>query len=162
MVIIRVMFCYQVEATVLFLEFFEWLGVEFYSPSAVSLFLYHWVSYSLCCAFFFTILKNQRFVWVKILLFFLTIIDYVSELYCFIFLQYFFRPQLLVMTGYPRNRPAIVDLACLITKRQSLMLCAHVFQVYKFLNAFLLTHWAFRWRSMARKKPGGRYCLCVL
>ncbi|KAK7115937.1 solute carrier family 12 member 3-like [Littorina saxatilis] len=39
-----------------------------------------------------------------------------------------FRPQILVLTGYPRNRPALVDFAASITKRQSLLLCAQVFQ----------------------------------
>lgn len=39
-----------------------------------------------------------------------------------------FRPQLLVLTGYPKNRPALVDFAYTITKRQSLLVCAHIFQ----------------------------------
>ncbi|KAK7489742.1 hypothetical protein BaRGS_00019137 [Batillaria attramentaria] len=39
-----------------------------------------------------------------------------------------FRPQILVLSGYPRNRPALVDLAASITKRQSLLLCAHIFK----------------------------------
>ncbi|ESO86681.1 hypothetical protein LOTGIDRAFT_166954 [Lottia gigantea] len=38
-----------------------------------------------------------------------------------------FRPQILVLTGYPRNRPALVDFVSTITKKQSLMICGHVF-----------------------------------
>ena len=40
-----------------------------------------------------------------------------------------FRPQILVLTGYPRNRPSLVDFAASITKKQSLLICGHVFQV---------------------------------
>ncbi|XP_025078245.1 solute carrier family 12 member 3-like [Pomacea canaliculata] len=39
-----------------------------------------------------------------------------------------FRPQILALTGCPRNRPALVDLAYSITKRQSLFICAQVLQ----------------------------------
>ncbi|PVD19572.1 hypothetical protein C0Q70_20062 [Pomacea canaliculata] len=38
-----------------------------------------------------------------------------------------FRPQILALTGYPRNRPALVDFTSCITKRQSLLVCGHVF-----------------------------------
>lgn len=40
-----------------------------------------------------------------------------------------FSPQILALTGCPRNRPALVDLAYSITKRQSLFICAQVLQV---------------------------------
>lgn len=40
-----------------------------------------------------------------------------------------FRPQLLVLSGYPKNRPALVDFAYSITKKQSLLMCGHVFTV---------------------------------
>ncbi|XP_076443670.1 solute carrier family 12 member 1-like [Babylonia areolata] len=39
-----------------------------------------------------------------------------------------FRPQILVLTGYPRNRPDLVDFANTIAKRQNLLICAQVFQ----------------------------------
>ncbi|XP_062614460.1 solute carrier family 12 member 3-like [Saccostrea cucullata] len=38
-----------------------------------------------------------------------------------------FRPQILVLSGYPRNRPALVDFAANITKKQSLLITGHVF-----------------------------------
>ncbi|XP_060571588.1 solute carrier family 12 member 3-like [Ruditapes philippinarum] len=39
-----------------------------------------------------------------------------------------YRPQLLVLSGYPRNRANLVDFASSITKKQSLLVCGHVFQ----------------------------------
>ncbi|XP_060571592.1 solute carrier family 12 member 3-like [Ruditapes philippinarum] len=39
-----------------------------------------------------------------------------------------YRPQLLVLSGYPRNRANLVDFASTITKKQSLLVCGHVFQ----------------------------------
>ncbi|KAL4227262.1 hypothetical protein ACF0H5_012708 [Mactra antiquata] len=39
-----------------------------------------------------------------------------------------FRPQILVLSGYPRNRANLVDFASSITKKQSLLVCGHVFQ----------------------------------
>ncbi|XP_053405813.1 solute carrier family 12 member 1-like isoform X2 [Mercenaria mercenaria] len=39
-----------------------------------------------------------------------------------------YRPQILVLTGYPRNRANLVDFAASITKKQSLLICGHVFQ----------------------------------
>ncbi|KAH3837760.1 hypothetical protein DPMN_111161 [Dreissena polymorpha] len=39
-----------------------------------------------------------------------------------------FRPQILVLTGYPRNRPNLLDFAATITKKQSLLISGHVFQ----------------------------------
>ncbi|KAK3097309.1 hypothetical protein FSP39_008537 [Pinctada imbricata] len=38
-----------------------------------------------------------------------------------------FRPQLLVMSGFPRNRPGLIDFAALISKKQSLLISGHVF-----------------------------------
>lgn len=40
-----------------------------------------------------------------------------------------FRPQILVLSGYPRNRPALIDFASSITKKQSLLITGHVFTV---------------------------------
>ncbi|XP_052099973.1 solute carrier family 12 member 3-like [Mytilus californianus] len=38
-----------------------------------------------------------------------------------------FRPQILVMSGFPRNRPALTDFVSSITKKQSLLVCGHIF-----------------------------------
>ncbi|VDI46631.1 solute carrier family 12 (sodium/potassium/chloride transporter), member 2 [Mytilus galloprovincialis] len=38
-----------------------------------------------------------------------------------------FRPQILVMSGFPRNRPALTDFVSAITKKQSLLVCGHIF-----------------------------------
>jgi hypothetical protein len=40
-----------------------------------------------------------------------------------------YRPQILVLTGKPQDRPPLVDLANLITKNNALMVCGHVVQV---------------------------------
>ncbi|KAK2161000.1 hypothetical protein NP493_1612g00019 [Ridgeia piscesae] len=40
-----------------------------------------------------------------------------------------FRPQLLVMSGFPADRPALVDIAANISKNVGLMVCGHVIQV---------------------------------
>jgi hypothetical protein len=47
-----------------------------------------------------------------------------------------YRPQLLVLSGYPRNRANLVDFASSITKKQSLLVCGHVFQVGLSLRHF--------------------------
>ncbi|XP_064609144.1 solute carrier family 12 member 1-like [Liolophura sinensis] len=39
-----------------------------------------------------------------------------------------FRPQILVLSGNPENRPDLVEFASAITKRQSLLLCGHVLE----------------------------------
>lgn len=52
----------------------------------------------------------------------------ISE-YHFNFLFIPFRPQILVLSGYPRNRPALIDFASSITKKQSLLITGHVFTV---------------------------------
>ncbi|XP_075225532.1 sodium potassium chloride cotransporter [Lycorma delicatula] len=39
-----------------------------------------------------------------------------------------YQPQLLVLSGQPQNRPALIDLAYLITKNNSLMVCAEICQ----------------------------------
>ena len=40
-----------------------------------------------------------------------------------------FRPQVLVLTGFPSDRPSLVYFASNITKNISLMVCGHVLQV---------------------------------
>jgi hypothetical protein len=40
-----------------------------------------------------------------------------------------YRPQILVLSGKPQDRPPLVDLANLITKKNALMVCGHVVQV---------------------------------
>jgi solute carrier family 12 sodium/potassium/chloride transporter 2 len=40
-----------------------------------------------------------------------------------------YRPQILVLSGKPQDRPPLVDLANLITKNNALMLCGHVSEV---------------------------------
>ncbi len=40
-----------------------------------------------------------------------------------------YRPQILVLTGLPNTRPALVDFAYLICKNNSLMICGHVVKV---------------------------------
>lgn len=37
-----------------------------------------------------------------------------------------YRPQILVLSGMPSARPALVDFAYLITKHQSLLVCGHI------------------------------------
>jgi hypothetical protein len=37
-----------------------------------------------------------------------------------------YRPQILVLSGHPANRPALVDFANLVTKRLSLLMCGCV------------------------------------
>jgi len=37
-----------------------------------------------------------------------------------------FRPQMLVLTGNPICRPALVDIGTLVTHGNSLMICGHV------------------------------------
>ncbi|XP_069138300.1 LOW QUALITY PROTEIN: solute carrier family 12 member 1-like [Argopecten irradians] len=39
-----------------------------------------------------------------------------------------FRPQVLVLSGYPRNRPLLIDFVACLTKRQSLLMCGHIFR----------------------------------
>jgi solute carrier family 12 sodium/potassium/chloride transporter 2 len=40
-----------------------------------------------------------------------------------------YRPQILILSGKPQDRPPLVDLASLITKHSALMLCGHVSEV---------------------------------
>uniref|UniRef100_A0A671X729 Solute carrier family 12 member 2 n=1 Tax=Sparus aurata TaxID=8175 RepID=A0A671X729_SPAAU len=42
-----------------------------------------------------------------------------------------FRPQCLVMTGYPNSRPAIIDLVHTFTKNVGLMICGHIRTGYR-------------------------------
>lgn len=37
-----------------------------------------------------------------------------------------FRPQILVLTGLPKSRPALVDFVWSLSKKVSLMMCGHV------------------------------------
>lgn len=37
-----------------------------------------------------------------------------------------YRPQILCLTGFPNARPALVDFANLLTKKQSLLICANI------------------------------------
>ena len=39
------------------------------------------------------------------------------------------RPQILVLTGFPQDRPALVEFTSSITKNVSLMICGHVILV---------------------------------
>ena len=40
-----------------------------------------------------------------------------------------YRPQILVLTGLPSTRPALVDFAYLICRKNSLMICGNIVQV---------------------------------
>lgn len=40
-----------------------------------------------------------------------------------------YRPQILVLTGNPGDRPPLIDFAWLISKNLSLMICGHILQV---------------------------------
>ena len=40
-----------------------------------------------------------------------------------------YRPQILALTGYPRNRANLIEFVSAITKKQSMLICGHVFQV---------------------------------
>ena len=40
-----------------------------------------------------------------------------------------YRPQILALTGHPATRPALVDFAYLICKKNSLLICANVVKV---------------------------------
>uniref|UniRef100_A0A4W6G794 Solute carrier family 12 member 2 n=1 Tax=Lates calcarifer TaxID=8187 RepID=A0A4W6G794_LATCA len=48
-----------------------------------------------------------------------------------------FRPQCLVMTGYPNSRPALLDLVHSFTKNVGLMICGHVRAVSIYLLVFV-------------------------
>ena len=45
-----------------------------------------------------------------------------------------YRPQILVMTGFPSDRPALVDFAANITKNLSLLVCGQVLLVSRLIN----------------------------
>jgi len=45
-----------------------------------------------------------------------------------------YRPQILVLTGLPNSRPALVDFAYLICKNNSLMICGNIVKVKKKFN----------------------------
>lgn len=51
-----------------------------------------------------------------------------------------YRPQILVLSGKPQSRPPLIDLANLITKHNSLLLCGDISPVirpYKYRNVYL-------------------------
>jgi solute carrier family 12 (sodium/potassium/chloride transporter), member 2 len=56
-----------------------------------------------------------------------------------------FRPQMLVLTGNPMYRPALVDLATLVTHGNSLMICGNVVLVglHECVNTFLDEHYEY-------------------
>ncbi|KAI0228687.1 Solute carrier family 12 member 2 [Lamellibrachia satsuma] len=59
-----------------------------------------------------------------------------------------FRPQLLVMSGFPSDRPALVDIAANISKNVGLMVCGHVIQgnpQEKLINTKVLSSKAYTW-----------------
>jgi len=64
-----------------------------------------------------------------------------------------YRPQILVLTGKPQDRPPLVDLANLITKNNALMVCGHVVQV----NWFSRLHFAMR--RIRLLIPGGHFAI---
>jgi solute carrier family 12 (sodium/potassium/chloride transporter), member 2 len=47
-----------------------------------------------------------------------------------------YRPQLLVLSGMPGSRPALIDFAYLISKKHALIVCGHVVTVINF-HSFL-------------------------
>lgn len=49
-----------------------------------------------------------------------------------------YRPQILVLSGIPSARPAIIDFANLLTKRLSLLVCGHVNNVRRIFKRNLL------------------------
>ena len=40
-----------------------------------------------------------------------------------------YRPQILVLSALPNNRPQLIDFAYLLTKNLSLLICGHVIKV---------------------------------
>ena len=51
-----------------------------------------------------------------------------------------FRPQILVLSGFPRNRPSLVDFVGSITKNTSLMICGNVIVVSLILSLKLVLY----------------------
>uniref|UniRef100_A0A646QDL3 Solute carrier family 12 member 3 n=1 Tax=Hemiscolopendra marginata TaxID=943146 RepID=A0A646QDL3_9MYRI len=69
-----------------------------------------------------------------------------------------YRPQILVLSGFPSSRPPLVDFASNITKNLSLLVCGHVCQEQmnqRVRNSF--HKHAYAW--MQRRKVKGFYCL---
>lgn len=52
---------------------------------------------------------------------------------------FFISPQIVALTGFPRNRPALIDFVSSITKKQSLLVCGHIFMV-RYINSFSSIH----------------------
>jgi hypothetical protein len=50
-----------------------------------------------------------------------------------------YRPQILVLSGKPQDRPPLVDLAHIITKNSALMVCGHVSEVSPMLIIICLS-----------------------
>ncbi|XP_021952830.1 solute carrier family 12 member 3 [Folsomia candida] len=69
-----------------------------------------------------------------------------------------YRPQILVMTGMPGNRPPLIDFAYLIVKNLSLMVCGHVVKGhYSQKVKAALARQAYSW--LLRHKKKGFYTL---
>ncbi|XP_074546621.1 solute carrier family 12 member 2 isoform X2 [Halichoeres trimaculatus] len=69
-----------------------------------------------------------------------------------------FRPQCLVMTGYPNSRPALLDLVHSFTKNVGLMLCGHIRTGYRRPNfKDLLTDQARYQRWLLKNETKGFY-----
>ena len=43
-----------------------------------------------------------------------------------------YRPQILVLSGLPSHRPALIDFAQLICRNNSLMFCTNIIEVFRF------------------------------
>ncbi|CAB0019482.1 unnamed protein product [Nesidiocoris tenuis] len=64
-----------------------------------------------------------------------------------------YQPQLLVLSGQPQDRPALVDLANLITKNNSLMLCAEICQARMFYKEKILkVQKGYNWLNLKKIK----------
>ncbi|XP_041980816.1 bumetanide-sensitive sodium-(potassium)-chloride cotransporter [Aricia agestis] len=69
-----------------------------------------------------------------------------------------YRPQILVLTGFPGERPILTDFAYLITKDSSLLLCGHVIQnPTSHRTREALTSRAYHW--LARRKIKAFYTI---
>ncbi|CAH0399333.1 unnamed protein product [Chilo suppressalis] len=69
-----------------------------------------------------------------------------------------YRPQILVLTGFPAERPILTDFGYLLTKGLSLMLCGHILQgQVSHRGREALTSRAYAW--FTRRKIKAFYCL---
>ena len=65
-----------------------------------------------------------------------------------------FRPQILVLTGLPSCRPALVDFVHTLTKKIGLMVCAHILivsRLYTCANQAVFRHFGFYTQSDEKK-----------